>query len=132
MSMTKETSQGMQTDSALGDQLLKLITNVIEELNERRDEKIPLRNLSDLALYGDTGVFDSMHLVSFLALVEEALEDELDVEVSLTSERAVSRRVSPFSRVSRLTDFIEEEIQRASGADEPFVESAEDARAGIA
>jgi acyl carrier protein len=116
----------------MGDQLLKLITNVIEELNERRDEKIPLQNLSELALYGDTGVFDSMHLVSFLVLVEEALEDELDVQVSLTSERAVSKRVSPFSRVSRLIDFIQEEIQRPEEADELAGESAEGAPAEIA
>jgi hypothetical protein len=122
----------MDTDSAIGDQLLKLIANVIEELNERRDEKIPLHNLSQLALYGDTGVFDSMHLVSFLALVEEGLEDELDLQVSLTSERAVSRRVSPFSRVSRLIDFIQEEIQRGDGVDEPAGEPAEDAPAEVA
>jgi acyl carrier protein len=122
----------MDTDSAMGDQLLKIITNVIEELNETRDEKIPLQNLPALALYGDTGVFDSMHLVSFLSLVEEALEDELDVEVSLTSERAVSKRVSPFSRVSRLIDFIQEEIERPEGADDPAGESAEGAPSEVA
>jgi hypothetical protein len=113
----------------MDDQLLKLIAGVVEELNERRDEKIPLQGLAELALYGDAGVFDSMHLVSFLALVEEALEDELDVEVSLTSERAVSRGVSPFSRVSRLIEFIQEEIERADG---PTEGSDEDAAAEVA
>ena len=83
----------------------------VAELNETRDDKIPTDNLLDLGLYGDTGVFDSMHLVNFLTLVEERLEDDFNVEVSLTSERAVSRRVSPFSSVSRLIEFIEEEIQ---------------------
>jgi hypothetical protein len=113
----------------MDDQLFKIIINVIEELNEMRDEKIQLQNLSELALYGDAGVFDSMHLVNFLALVEEALEDELDVQVSLTSERAVSRRVNPFSRVSRLIDFIQEEIQRADGS---AGETAEDVPTEIA
>jgi hypothetical protein len=69
--------------------------------------------LLGVVLYGDGGVFNSMHLVNFLALVEEALEDELEVEISLTSKKAVSQRVSPFSSVCRLIEFIEEEVQLA-------------------
>ncbi|MGW4641046.1 hypothetical protein ACWEN6_21140 [Sphaerisporangium sp. NPDC004334] len=97
------------------DRLLELITGVVEELNERRGEKIPTENLPGVVLYGDAGVFDSMHLVNFLARVEEELEDEYDVEISLTSEKAVSRRMSPFSSVRRLIDFIEEEMRLAGG-----------------
>jgi acyl carrier protein len=92
------------------DRLLALIANVVDELNERRSEKIPTENLVEVVLYGDTGVFDSMHLVNFLVLVEEALEDEFDVEISLTSEKAVSRRVSPFGSVRSLIGFIQEEL----------------------
>ncbi|MEV4976645.1 hypothetical protein [Streptomyces scopuliridis] len=65
----------------------------------------------DLSLYGDAGIFELMHLVAFLSRVEEDLEDEFGVEVSLTSERAMSLRVSPFSSVRRLIGFIEDEIQ---------------------
>ncbi|MEV6203403.1 hypothetical protein AB0M64_26020 [Streptomyces sp. NPDC051771] len=92
------------------ERLVGLIGNVVAEVNERRDEKIPTGDLLNVSLYGDAGVFDSMHLVNFLTLVEEAIEDEFDVEISLTSEKAVSRRVSPFSSVGRLIEFIEEEM----------------------
>ncbi|MEV6976016.1 hypothetical protein [Kitasatospora sp. NPDC093806] len=95
------------------ERLVQLITAVVIEISERRDEKIPTDDLLNVSLYGDTGVFDSMHLVNFLSLVEEAIEDEFDVEISLTSEKAVSRRVSPFSRVDKLIEFIEEEMQLA-------------------
>jgi len=98
------------------DQLLALITGVVEELNEGRSEKIPTENLPGVVLYG--GVFDSMHLVNFLALVEEALEDEFEVAISLTSKKAVSQRVSPFSSVSRLIEFIEEEVRLATGEEQ--------------
>ncbi|WP_245984065.1 hypothetical protein [Streptomyces tateyamensis] len=94
----------------MDDRLLGVIGNVIAEINERRDEKIPTDDLLNVSLYGDAGVFDSMHLVNFLTLVEEAIEDEYDLEISLTSEKAVSRRISPFSRVERLIEFIEEEM----------------------
>ena len=98
------------------DELLALLTSVADEVNESRIEKIPTDDLLEVSLYGEQGVFDSMHLVNFLALTETALEDEYGVELSLTSEKAVSRRVSPFGKVSRLIEFIEEEL-RASGFD---------------
>lgn len=93
--------------------LFELIGNVVGEINERRDEVIPTDDLLNVSLYGEAGVFDSMHLVNFLTLIEEAIEDEYDVEISLTSEKAVSRRVSPFSRVAKLIEFIEEEMELA-------------------
>jgi hypothetical protein len=57
-----------------------------------------------------------MQLVNFLTQVEEAVEDEYDEEISLTSEKAVSQRVSPFSRVSRLVAFVEAELAEAGVA----------------
>jgi acyl carrier protein len=110
------------------DRLLALITGVIDEMNQTRDEAIPTEGLLDVGLYGDNTVFDSMGLVSFLAMVEEALEDEFDAEISLTSEKAVSQRVSPFSSVSRLIDFIEEELRLAGVEDEAQEADAELAR----
>ncbi|WP_239307811.1 MULTISPECIES: hypothetical protein [unclassified Frankia] len=101
----------------MNENLLELIEGVIAQLNETRDEKIPTENLSSMSLYGDQGVFDSMHLVNFLALIEEALEDTFDVEISLTSEKAVSMRVSPFSRIDRLIAFIVGEIELARTAE---------------
>ncbi|GAA3432635.1 hypothetical protein [Kutzneria kofuensis] len=95
----------------MNDRILQIIVSAIDELNEAREEKIPTDNVLDLSLYGDAGVFESMHLVGFLALVEEKLEDEFDVEVALASEKAVSRRISPFSSVRRLIDFAEEELR---------------------
>jgi len=106
------------------DQLLALIASVVDELNERRSEKIPTENLPSVVLYGDRGVFDSMHLVNFLVLVEEALEDEFDVAISLTSEKAVSRRVSPFGSVKRLIEFIEEEMRLATGEEHEMDDAA--------
>lgn len=96
------------------ERILKIIVAAVEEINETRDEKIPTDNVLELCLYGDAGIFESMHLVGFLSLVEENLEEDFGVDVSLTSEKAVSRRVSPFSSVRRLIAFIEEELQPAA------------------
>lgn len=88
------------------EQIFKIIQRTLGEINATRKEKIDLSDVRNLALYGTAGVFDSMQLVSFLAAVEEGLDDELDIEISLTSDKAVSQKVSPFSSVSCLIDFI--------------------------
>ncbi len=93
------------------EQIFTLIHQALVEVNATRKEKIDLQDSQSLALYGTAGVFDSMQLVSFLAAVEEGLDDELGIEISLTSEKAVSQAVSPFSSVTCLIDFILAETQ---------------------
>lgn len=93
------------------DQIFNIIHRSLTEVNATRKEKIDLQAIDSLALYGTTGVFDSMQLVSFLAAVEEGLDDELQIELSLTSEKAVSQTISPFSSVACLIDFILAESQ---------------------
>ena len=53
--------------------------------------------------------------MNLIVAVEEQLVDELDVEVTLANEKAMSRRTSPFQSVDSLLDFIEELIQEADG-----------------
>jgi hypothetical protein len=98
------------------DRLVELVRMTFEEINSTRSEKIPTDDILNIGLYGENGLFDSMHLVSFLTLLEEYVEDELSVEISLTSEKAVSRRVSPFSSVTNLIAFMAEEIREATPA----------------
>jgi acyl carrier protein len=99
------------------DKIQNIIESAIDVTNQQRQQKIPKDDLPSIRLYGTTGVFDSMQLVNFLVLVEQKLTDELDLEVSLTSEKAVSMKVSPFSSVRSLVRFIEDEIglEQAAG-----------------
>jgi acyl carrier protein len=61
------------------------------------------------ALIGSHAIVDSMGLVSIIVDIESELLDH-DVEVSLTSEKAMSRKVSPFRSVGALANFIVEQI----------------------
>lgn len=91
--------------------LLQCIREGVEEINGMRDEKIPTGALDEVGLYGGGGSFDSMQLVNFLMIVEEKIEERLGIAVLIVSERAVSRKVSPFTSVSTLLDFLVEEIE---------------------
>lgn len=96
--------------------LFPMVMGVLAELNKLRENPIDLSLGKELVLFGRGAVFDSMGLVSFLSRVEEEIEDQLDRVVSLTSEKAVSRRQSPFASVQALIDFITEELAEEESA----------------
>lgn len=87
-----------------------VVMNVLQEQVASREIPIDLTNGAPTVLFGKNGIFDSLGLVGFLIAAEEAIEDKINVAVSLTSDKAVSRRISPFSSVEALTQFIEEEL----------------------
>ena len=96
--------------------LLELLERAIDESTRSRAQAVDKSDFPALRLYGSGAIFDSMQLVNFLVLVEQMIDDELGRAVSLTSEKAVSMRISPFSSISTLLRFIEGELE--SGAEE--------------
>lgn len=63
----------------------------------------------DTALIGSNRILDSMGLVNVIVDIETAFLDE-DVEISLTSETAMSGRISPFRSVGSLCNFIARQL----------------------
>lgn len=61
----------------------------------------------DAPLFGDGGL-DSMGLVRFIVMVEERIEDTTEVGLTLASDKAMSRRTSPFSTLGTLAEYIGE------------------------
>jgi D-alanine--poly(phosphoribitol) ligase subunit 2 len=56
-------------------------------------------------LFGRDGILDSVGLVSLVVAVEQAIEDECGVSVSLADEQAMSQRQSPYRTVRSLADY---------------------------
>ena len=87
--------------------LLKLLKNFINENEIDLDKDIVVDEKT--RLIGTSSVFDSMELVQFIVDVESLLDDEFDIEIELASEKAMSRRNSPFISINTLTKFIVDE-----------------------
>jgi acyl carrier protein len=68
---------------------------------------------SDTILFGSESALDSMGLVNVVIDIESIFHAQ-GHKIALTSERAMSRKSSPFRSVSTLTDFITELIEEAS------------------
>lgn len=81
----------------------EIVINAVKEIVD--DESIAISN--ETVLLGNDAVVDSMGLVNLIVDIEGLLADE-DLEVSLTSEKAMSQRNSPFRTVESLTNYIKE------------------------
>jgi len=87
-------------------ELVDLVLKQAADINETLTAQIPLDRGADAPLYGRDGSLDSLGLVSLLAAVEQAVEEEYGVTITLADERAVSQKHSPFRTVGSLADYV--------------------------
>ncbi|MFN2398615.1 MAG: hypothetical protein ABR543_08225 [Gemmatimonadaceae bacterium] len=66
---------------------------------------------ADLPLIGEDAAVASMALVSFIADVESTLMETYNLSLTLVSERALSRKKSPFRTVNTLADYVLELVE---------------------
>jgi len=81
----------------------KIVANAIIEYCQINSVDAEIDNST--ALIGSNSILDSMGLVNVIVDIESAFLDE-DVEITLTSEAAMSGRISPFRSVGSLCNFI--------------------------
>ena len=87
---------------------------VIETLkNCTKNSPMSLKIDKDTPLIGAERVLDSIGLVNFIVDTETAFLDE-DIEISLTSENAMSMKISPFRTIGSLCRFIENQINKTN------------------
>lgn len=87
------------------DQIIAAVFNAVDEANEA-SESIKLKKSLDQPLYGEEGALDSLGVVNLIVAVEEAIEDEHNVTITLADERAMSQKRSPFRSIETLVDYI--------------------------
>lgn len=87
------------------DKILKIIISAVKEINEERDAKVSIEQGSEAPLFGKDGGFDSLALVSLIVAVEQEIEDELGLNISLADEKAVSQAKSPFKTIGSLAQY---------------------------
>ena len=92
-------------------ELNQLFFNVIDEFNAQADEDKQIEKQTDVMLFGDGGVLDSLGLVNLITLIEEHVEDEYDLTITLADEKAMSRKTSPFRTVGSLIEYVSELLE---------------------
>ena len=87
----------------------KIKSLVIESLNELKEMNgLDFELTDETILLGEDSVMDSFDFVSFVSALEEKIADETGKTVSVVSEKAFSKKYSPFKTVDRITDYVME------------------------
>ena len=60
----------------------------------------------ETVLLGSSGKLESINLVNLLVAIEENIEETFGIPISITDERAVSEKNSPFRTVETLCNFM--------------------------
>lgn len=88
-------------------QINEIVITTIKNYCEENDIQVELTK--DTPLIGSARILDSMGLVNTIVDIETAFLDE-DVEITLTSEAAMSGRISPFRSVGSLCNYIARQL----------------------
>ena len=88
------------------DKILKSIYDAVDEVNEQLPEGQTLEKSPNTVLLGESGKLESIDLVNILVATEENVEETFGIPISITDERAVSEKNSPFTTIETLCNFI--------------------------
>jgi len=84
-----------------------LVTSKFKEFVEENEIEIdPSKIDQNARLIGSSSALDSIELVTFIVEVEQMLEESIGLELQLASEKAMSRRTSPFISLATLSKYI--------------------------
>jgi acyl carrier protein len=87
--------------------ILNVLTNIVGDYLQTQNIKISIDK--NTPLIGRESKLDSIGLVNVIIDIESSFLDE-DLEISLTSEKAMSMRMSPFRTIETLSEYIFEQI----------------------
>jgi acyl carrier protein len=90
--------------------VLEYLNNIVDTFPE--NEKFSVDE--DTVLFGFGSQIDSLSLVSVIVDLEMHYSMELNIEFSLTDDRAMTRKISPFDSVKNLVDYIHELLSETS------------------
>jgi acyl carrier protein len=90
----------------LNKEVEKLVLETLDEINEGLEEPEKIDRSINTILVGHGGQIDSLGLVQLIVSVEQKVNDNFNVEVSIVDDKAFSQNHSPFRTVGTLIDFV--------------------------
>lgn len=88
------------------ERIREAIYRAVDEINEQLPKGHQLEKSPETILFGNGGQLDSLGLVSFIVEVEQKIEEELSISITLADERAMSQKNSPFMTLQTLTEYV--------------------------
>lgn len=95
---------------ALATSLVPTVIEALRRVCEQQSLPLPRELSAETCLFGKGGILDSLALVSLVVEVEHAIQDAHGAAVSLSDDRAMSQKHSPFRTIGSLADYASEVI----------------------
>lgn len=92
-------------------ELKQMLYEVVDEFNDQMGMNNQIKKVEDEILFGEKGSLDSLGLVNLITLIEESIEDELDIVISLADEKAMARKTSPFRTLGHLFEYVNDLLE---------------------
>ena len=88
------------------DNVINVLFSSIEEINLQLPQQQRLKPSVDTKLYGPEGTLDSLAFISFIVTVEQKIEEESGVAISLADVNVLQQTSSRFATIETLTNYI--------------------------
>jgi acyl carrier protein len=92
------------------EELTELIIAATRDLSAEQGIDAPADLGPATRLFGESGLLDSMALVSLVIAVEQAIEEKYQVAIALADEKALSQRSSPYRTIDSLASYAAGEL----------------------
>ncbi|MCP4050885.1 MAG: acyl carrier protein [bacterium] len=86
--------------------VIEVIYKSIDDIKDTVSNMKDVNKSKDMVLFGNKGLLDSLGLVTLVVSVEQNLQEQLDISVTLADEKAMSQQVSPFKTIDTLAEYI--------------------------
>ena len=90
----------------LSGDVMQVVYEVIDDMNSQLPGEKQLERSPDTALFGDSSRLESLDLVNLVVTLEEKINEDFAVAISLVDERAMSQETSPFRTIGSLAQYI--------------------------
>lgn len=91
------------------EKILNLVLETVKEIGEDQDNQALINATEETSLFGEN--LDSMGIVFLVTDLESRISDELEVDLTLADERAMSQKTSPFRSVKTLANYVNSLIE---------------------
>jgi acyl carrier protein len=93
------------------EKIKNIVKDSLLEFNEETDDNKQLEVSENTILLDKKGTLDSLDFVTLVIIIESNIFDKLDKSITIVSEKAFSKKYSPFKDVESLIEFIAELLE---------------------
>lgn len=88
------------------EKIIQSICAAIDEVNDQLPAGEQIEKTSDTALFGVDGKLDSLGLVSLVTSIEQSIEDNTGMSVTILEEIELLEDENPFKSIDALAEYI--------------------------